>query len=214
MILGMGYSGTRTAYATLLAGIAFFILLNIDKSWVKKFGPACVLVFLILMYGPFSSIGTIRRFRSTFQGTQDESYNVRTLARKFIQPYILSHPIGGGLGTTGFNGAIEHPGHPLANFQPDSSYLTKATEPGWIGLATILILYFWTLKVAIVGFFRVRPPLVKAYYGAAASSLFAFYIAEFAQVAIGGISDVIVYFGLVGIVLKLKYYENDLPSPS
>jgi putative inorganic carbon (hco3(-)) transporter len=211
MILAMGYSGTRTAYATLLAGIAFFILLNFDKTWAKKFGIAIGLVFLLLMFGPFSGIATIRRFRSTFEGSQDQSFKVRTIARESIQPYIWSHPIGGGLGTTGFNGAIEHPGHPLANFQPDSSYLTKATETGWIGLATILILYFWTLKVAIVGFFSVRHPLIKAYYAAAASSLFAFYIAEFAQIAIGGITDVTFYFGLVAIVLKLKQYEQDLP---
>jgi putative inorganic carbon (HCO3(-)) transporter len=212
MLLGMGYSGTRTAYATEVAGITFFILLNIDKPSVQKFGIVCVLTFLALQFGPFSSNSTIRRFRTTFAGTKDESFKVRIISRQFIQPYIRSHPIGGGLGTTGFNGAVEHPGHYLANFQPDSSYVTKAAETGWIGFGLILILYFWTLKVAIHGFFRAKDPKIKIYYSACESSLFAFYIAEFAQVAIGGVSDVVVYFSLVAIILKIKYYEDAQPN--
>ena len=83
MILGMTYSGTRTAYATALAGIVFFILFNIDKPAIRKFGAFMVFVFLVLQFGPFSGVSSIRRFRSTFAGEKDESYKVRVLSRTF-----------------------------------------------------------------------------------------------------------------------------------
>lgn len=209
MLLAVGYSGTRTAYATMLAGLGFFILLNIDKPAIQKLGIASVIGFLILMYGPLQSIGTVRRFRSTFIGTQDQSYKVRLEARAFIQPYVRSHPIGGGLGTTGFNGAKEHPGHPLANFQPDGSYVVKATETGWVGLILVCILYFMVMRTGIRGFFKARSPDVKVYYGACLSAIFSFYVGEYTQLAVGGVTDSLVYFPLIAIMLNLKYFDTD-----
>jgi putative inorganic carbon (HCO3(-)) transporter len=39
MVLSLGYSGTRTAYASLIAGLGFFILLNIEKRPIRVAGP-------------------------------------------------------------------------------------------------------------------------------------------------------------------------------
>jgi putative inorganic carbon (HCO3(-)) transporter len=209
MILGMAYSGTRTAYATIIAGIAFFILLNFEKKSTRLFGIVASVVFAVLLFAPFYGGKTLARFRTTFMGSKDESYNVRIQARAFIQPYIRSHPIGGGLGTTGFNGVREHPGHYLANFQPDSSYVKRAAETGWIGLAITCILYYLSLKAGLRAYFRARHERNKVLAAACVTSLFAFYIAEFAQVAIGGVSDVVVYYPILAIILKLKYYDKD-----
>lgn len=209
MILGMGYSGTRTAYAVLLAGIAFFILFNFDKPAIRKFGAFAVVVFLIVMFGPFSGNSTIRRFRSTFMGTKDESYKVRIIARAFIKPYIQRHPFGGGLGTTGFNGAMEHPGNPLAGFMPDGAYVQRAAELGWIGLGINIILYFFILKTGIQAFFRVKDPRIKVYYAAAVSCIFAFYVGDYAQLAVGGPADICIYFMFIAIILKRKDYDKE-----
>jgi putative inorganic carbon (HCO3(-)) transporter len=209
MTLGMSYSGTRTAYATALAGIIFFILFNIDKSAIRKFGGFMLIVFLILEFGPFSSIAAIRRFRTTFEGSKDESMKVRLLARKWVKPYIQSHPIGGGLGTTGFAGQAAFPGHPLAGFMPDGAYVTRATETGWIGLLIVCSMYFYTLVVGIQGFFRSKDPTMKIYYSAAVSCLFAFYTAEYTQSAVGGVSDSAFYYALIAIILNLnKLHDN------
>jgi cell division protein FtsW (lipid II flippase) len=134
---------------------------------------------------------------------------VRVVARTFIQPYIRSHPIGGGLGTTGFSGGRDHPGHYLANFQPDSSYVKRAAETGWIGLAIICLLYYLTLQAGLTAYFRAASVATKTLAAACTTSLFAFYVAEFAQVAIGGVSDVVVYYPILAIILKLKNYEVD-----
>ena len=114
------------------------------------------------------------------------------------------------MGTTGFNGAIEHPGNPLALFMPDGSYVTKGAETGWIGLLIVCCLYFFILKVGIQGFFRAKEAKAKIYYSACVSCLFACYVAEYAQVAIGGVSDVGIYFALIAIILKLQRYEKGL----
>jgi putative inorganic carbon (HCO3(-)) transporter len=212
MILAMLYSGTRTANAQLVGGLAFFLLLNIEKPATRRLAAVAVVVFAALLFGPFSNNRTIQRFRTTFTGTNDESYKVRVLSRAFIQPYILGHPIGGGQGTTGFNGAREHPGHYLANFQPDSSYVMRAAETGWIGLALICFLYGFTLVVTVRAFFRMRDQRLKVIYAGCASAFFSFYIAEFAQVAIGGISDVVVYYPLLAIVLRFKTFQHDLTT--
>lgn len=212
MILGMGYSGTRTAYAVILAGIVFFILFNIDKSAIRKFGVVMVFIFLALMYGPFSSIATIRRFRSTFEGTKDESYKVRMINRAFIKPYIRHHPIGGGMGTTGLSGAIEHPGNPLANFMPDGAYVTRAAETGWIGLLINCILYFVILKTGIQAYFRVKDPRIKVYYAAGVSCIFAFYVGDYAQLAVGGPTDVGIYFAIIAMILKQPDYDKNFET--
>ncbi|HZE84777.1 MAG TPA: hypothetical protein VE035_10720, partial [Puia sp.] len=192
--------------------IVFFILFNIDKASIRKFGAFMLLVFLVIQFGPFSGNGTVRRFRSTFAGSKDESYKVRVISRAFIQPYIRRHPIGGGMGTTGFNGAIEHPGNPLANFQPDGAYVTRGAEMGWIGLAINIMLYFLILKTGIQAFFQVKDQRIKAYYSAGVSSIFAFYVGDYAQLAVGGPPDVGIYFAIIAIILKQKHYDKDLEA--
>jgi hypothetical protein len=209
MILGMGYSGTRTAYAIIIIGLAFYVLLNFQKKSTRLFALFGTLILLFLIYAPISGNKTLDRFRTTFQASEDESFKVRAQTRKYIQPYIISHPIGGGLGTTGATGAEMEPEHYLANLQPDSSYLKKAAETGWIGLLLICIFYFIVLKSGINGYFIVRSNNFKNIYSAATSCLFAFYIAEYAQVALGQITDVVVYYPIIAIIMKLKEFNGN-----
>jgi len=204
MFLGMAYSGTRTANAMAAAGLAMFMLLTLNKKSTKIFAAVSGVAFIVLMYVPYYSNDTLNRFRTTFNGTNDDSYKVREVNRAFIQPYIYSHPIGGGLCTTGAGGLRFNPSHYLAGFPPDSGYLKKALETGWIGLIIICILYFVVLKNCIKGYFDEEDPEKKILFAACCAFLFSFYIADFAQDAIGQITDVVVYYPLIAITLKLK----------
>ena len=204
MFLGMAYSGTRTANAMAAAGLVMFMLLTINKKIQEFLQLFLVLGFLVLMYGPFYGNSTINRFRTTFNGTNDDSYKVRESNRAFIQPYIYSHPIGGGLCTTGAGGLRFNPSHYLAGFPPDSGYLKKALETGWIGLIIICVLYFVVLKNCIRGYFEANDPNIKILFAACCAFLFSFYIADFAQDAIGQITDTVVYYPLIAITLRLR----------
>jgi putative inorganic carbon (HCO3(-)) transporter len=210
MVLGMAFSGTRTGNAMLLAGIFMFILLTIQKQGTKLFLLLGGLVFLAIMYGPFSGNATVFRFRSTFSGSKDESFNVRETNRKFIQPYIYRHPIGGGLGTTGAYGAAVNPGHELAGFPTDSGYLRKALEIGWLGLLLVVLLYYAVIRAGIRGYFQCTNERARLIYAGATACMFSFYVAEFAQDSIGQITDMVVYYPMIAIILQLKKYEKEI----
>ncbi|HJW15635.1 MAG TPA: O-antigen ligase family protein, partial [Flavisolibacter sp.] len=217
MLLGMSYSGTRTANAMLVGGICLYILLTIHKKSTRIFAVFAVLAFLFIMFAPIYSSETIIRFRTSFSASEDASYNVREANRASIQPYIYSHPIGGGLSTTGENGQKYNPGHQLAGFPTDSSYVNKSLETGWIGMILTCILYFITVQYAVRGYFSTKNPRAKAIFASITAVLFAYYIGEIAQEAVGQFSNTMVYFPVVAILLQLRNQtaireEEDKPS--
>lgn len=209
MLLGMSYSGTRTANAMFVGGIALYILLTINKSATRIFAVFAVLAFLFIMFAPIYSNETILRFRTSFSANQDNSYNVREANRASVQPYIYSHPFGGGLSTTGENGRKYNPGHQLAGFPTDSSYLGKALETGWIGLILTCILYFVTIRFTIRAFFAAKNNRGRSLLAAGVAFLFAYYIGEIAQEAIGQFSNTFVYYPLVAIILQLSQLSSN-----
>lgn len=208
MLLAMAYSGTRTANAMLVIGLAMYVLLSFNRVGTRAFAFAGGLAFLFLMYVPIYSNNTINRFRSSFSGSEDESFKVREVNRKYIQPFIYSHPIGWGLGTTGAQGLQYNPNHFLAGFPPDSGYLKKALETGWIGLALTCIFYFVIVRFGIRGYFRTKSDKRKILFVACTATLFAFYIAEFAQEAIGQISDMVIYYPLIALMIRMHVSDE------
>lgn len=206
MILGMAYSGTRTAYAMLIAALVFFAVFTFERKSTRIFAIVGTALFLIILYGPFNN-RTIARFRTTFQASEDASFQVREVNRKKIQSYIYTHPIGGGLGTTG--GLDKSAGHALSGFQPDSGYLKKAVEIGPIGLALYCILYFLILQSGIRGYFAVTDKKMKVIYAGCTCAIYCFYVGEYAQKAIGQITDMVMYYPMIVILLKLKQFKPD-----
>lgn len=209
MILGMSFSGTRTANAMLIGGVLMFILITFNNRNTRIFAAFATVAFLLLLYGPYSN-ATINRFRTTFLGSDDASYNVRVMNKRFIQPYIHSHPVGGGLRTTGGAAFQYNPGHQLAGFPPDSGYLKTALELGWIGLILLLVSYFCILRAGFRAYF-VTPEKdqLKIVLAGAASLFFSLYVAQYAQDAIGQITDIVIYYPLIGLVLRtIKQREN------
>jgi hypothetical protein len=208
MMLGMSYSGTRTANVMLAAGLVFYGLLSMNKKSTQFFLVVMAVIWAFLMYGPVVN-STILRFRSSFQGSQDASYQVRDLNRKMIQPYIKKHPLGGGLGTSGAAGLRFNRSHYLSGFPPDSGYLRKGMETGWIGLGLVILAYFIVLRYGIGAFFRSRFREHRMLIAAALCVIFSLYVGEFAQEAIGQMSDIVVYYPLIAILVKLRKKEEN-----
>ncbi|HEV7622163.1 MAG TPA: O-antigen ligase family protein, partial [Flavisolibacter sp.] len=208
MLLGMSYSGTRTAIAMTIGSLFIFILLTLNKASTKLFAFFMFFLFMFLMYVPIYNNATLIRFRTSFSGSNDQSYKVREMNRAHIQPYIYTHPFGGGLYTTGGAGAKYNPGHYLAGFPPDSGYLKKALETGWIGLLLIATFYFVVLRYAVRGYFQTQNSYYKPIYAASIALLFAFYIGEFSQEAIGQITDMVIYYPIIAIILRLRSFDE------
>ena len=198
----MLFSGTRAAYVLLPAAMA---LLCIMKLNIKVFfiGSIATVFFLILIFIPTSNY-TLFRFQSAFRPSDDASYSVRANNQKRIQPYIKSHPIGGGLGSTGTWGAKFSPNSYLAQFPPDSGYMRVAVELGWVGLLLICALFMMGMINGINNYFRIKNKELKAYCLGMTLIVFALTIGNFPQEAIVQF-PLNVYFYLFLAIINVVY---------
>jgi putative inorganic carbon (hco3(-)) transporter len=208
MTIGMAYSGTRTATFMLVLEVFLFILMTINERRTLIFSMVCAVIGVFVLFAPIYGNGTINRLRSTFQLSTDESLQVRDVNRHSIQPYIYSHPIGGGIGTTGVLNYPKNIGHPLAGFPTDSGLLQIVLEQGWIGLILACLTYFIILKQSVQSYYRTRNPEFKVMYLAITGCIFGFVFAQYAQVAIGQVPNGFLFVGLMAILIRLNDIEK------
>jgi putative inorganic carbon (HCO3(-)) transporter len=178
----MLFSGTRGANVLLPAALFLFAILHYNKK-VLIFSIFAALFLVFLINVPTGNPNLVR-FQTAFRPNNDDSYNLRKANQKRIQPYIQTHPFGGGLGATGTWGKKYAPASYLANFPPDSGYMRVAVELGWIGLLIFCTLVFTILKTGINNFYRIKNPELKTYCLAMTLVIFAYNIANFPQEAL------------------------------
>lgn len=208
MILGMLYSGTRTANVMLLSGLTLYCLLTFERKGTRRFAFVMGFLLLVILYVPIYSNYSLNRFRSSFMGAKDESFDVRVRARNYIRPYMLSHPFGGGLMTTNNIGLTLNPGHFLAGFQTDSGYLQLALEIGWMGLALQCVMFFMILRQGVGCYFRSSDQDLKPVYAAGTCAIFTYYLGMFTQNTLGHLDDMAFYYPVIAIFLHYNSYEN------
>ncbi len=207
VILGVMYSGTRTAFVTLPIGIVIYGLMTLNNKVTLIFIMFSILVFLFVLFGPVYN-PTVSRFRTAFNPSDDPSMQVRDINRERIRPYIYSHPIGGGVGTVGAYGRRYEGIHPLAGFPPDSGYMATVLEKGWIGLIIQLLVYFSIVSYGVYYFYKSRLHIVKVLYAAYTSGLFALSVAHFSQVAIGKTPSGYIIVASYVILSRLKDFDE------
>ncbi|RYD59188.1 MAG: O-antigen ligase domain-containing protein [Sphingobacteriales bacterium] len=192
--VAMLFSGTRSAYVLLPAAAMLFMVLKYNK---KVFMAVCVLAMamVVLIKMPTGN-HTLYRFQTAFKPSDDASFNLRAINQKKIQPYIQSHPMGGGLGATGVWGERFSPNSFLAKFPPDSGYVRVAVEMGWVGLLIFCTYFFFILKTGITNYFRIKDPELKTYCLAMVLIVFALNIGNYPQEGLVQY-PINVYFNLV-----------------
>lgn len=203
-LYAMLLSGTRGAYVLIPASMILFAILKLNKKIliisIIGFGS-----LIALIYAPIGN-QSIRRFQSAFKPGNDASFNVREINQARLQPYIRSHPFGGGLGATGAWGVRFSPNSYLAQFPPDSGYVRVAAELGWIGLLLLCTLFFVILRTGINNYFLIRDPELKTYCLAMVLIIFAYMIGNYPQEAIVQFPSNIFFYlfvGLITVTLKL-----------
>ncbi|MCD0490218.1 O-antigen ligase family protein [Pedobacter sp. MC2016-14] len=197
-MLNMLYSGTRGANVLLPAAI---FLLAILKFNYRVLGLSILgMIFLaILVYMPTSNQNLIR-FQSAFRPSDDPSFNLRGINQKRIQPFIQTHPFGGGLGATGTWGERFAPNSYLAHFPPDSGYVRVAVELGFVGLILFCTLMFTILKTGITNYYKIKDPELKGYCLAMVLIIFALNIGNYPQEALVQFPTSIYFYLFVALI--------------
>jgi putative inorganic carbon (HCO3(-)) transporter len=176
------FSGTRGANVLLPAAMLLFAILKYNRQILIAAAVAGVF-FYILIIIPTSN-ANLMRFQTAFSPNNDDSYKVRKANQARIQPFILTHPMGGGLGATGTWGVRFSPGTLLANFPPDSGYIRVAVEEGWVGLFIFCLMMFVFIKTGIDNYYKIQDPELKTYCLAMTLVVFTYNIANFPQEAL------------------------------
>jgi putative inorganic carbon (hco3(-)) transporter len=207
MALGMSYSGTRTATIIIPAGLILYILITIQNKTTLVTLFMATLVAIGVLFAPIYSSSTLNRIRSTFD-TRDESLNVRNRNRHYIQPYLHSHPIGGGIGTTNSEGVIYHPYHPLAGFATDSGFLIMGLEMGWIGLALLILFNLFILYQGINYYFKIYDKELKLYVLVFLCTVFAFIVTQYSQENSGQFPFCIFFYSSLSLMKRLLEFDE------
>ncbi len=212
ILLGMSYSGTRTANIMVVAGLVLYIMITLYRKRTWIFTLIAGFVFLFILYAPIYGNVTLFRIRTAFRApTNDASLNVRFINRERMRPYIQSHPFGGGVNTTGAGGAQYNPNHFLASIPPDSSLVANMMETGWVGLALHLLFLFLLLAYAVHYYYRCQNKEIKTYYILMATMLFSLgLVGAYAQYTLINVPQIFVYIPFIAIIIKL--YKFDTPE--
>jgi len=211
MVLAMSYSGTRTASVVFIGGVVFYICMTINLKSSFFFLVFFAMLFLFLVWVPTEN-ATIYRFQTAFRASDEESLQVRDINRKSVQPYIYSHPFGGGLATSSQEGMRYNPGHYLAGFPSDSGFLKSAIETGWIGLAIALLYFFSILYQGVTGFFKAKNKEIRVYIIAISAAIVIFILAQYSQVSIGQFPALFFFYPCTALLTRLLKIDRELLS--
>ncbi len=201
----MAYTGTRTAFVLVPIGGIFYGALYFNRNVLIVGAFAMLLGTAFILKS--SSSGVIYRIQSAFRPSEDDSMNLRLTNQKKIQPYIQSHPIGGGLGSCGMWGERFNPESELSKFPHDSSFVRMGVELGWIGLILYTLLHYFVLRTGLYYFVRCRDGLIKAIYAGMTTWAFMLSIACYAQEAILQLPMNVIYNIFLAVMVTLKNFD-------
>ncbi|MHB8209008.1 O-antigen ligase family protein [Mucilaginibacter sp.] len=205
----MLFSGTRGANVLIPAALVLLVVLKFNRKIL--IGTIMAAIFLAFLITVPTSNPNLYRFQTAFKPNNDDSYNLRKRNQKRIQPYIVSHVMGGGLGSTGEWGIRFTPESYLAHFPPDSGYIRVAVEDGWAGLLVFCVFMFVIIKTGINNYYLIEDKELKTYCLAMTLIIFTYNLANFPQEALVQFPSNILFYleaALINITLRLDIAQR------
>ncbi|MCX7017682.1 MAG: O-antigen ligase family protein [bacterium] len=206
LFIGLGKSGTRSAYIGFLAGFPVFFLLRRNIRIVIIGGLVIGSVVGVLKY---THIGqgnyTIQRMRQAVNPMDDPSFLVRLENQRRLADYLKSHPFGGGIGSAGYWGARFSPGTFLANLALDSWYVKIAAEQGQVGLVLYVAFIIFLGVRGVMAGWRERDPARRNLLEAYASMYWGVALASYSNQYLGQIpTGIIMLFSVALFEFALR----------
>ncbi|MFK7808432.1 MAG: O-antigen ligase family protein, partial [Saprospiraceae bacterium] len=213
MYAGMAFAGSRTPFVLVPFGFVIFTLLTLKQEII--FGAILFFFVGIVFVSKSTNSAVIHRIQSAFLTSRsDDTMSVREKNRHFIQPYIYTHPVGYGLGSTGIWAERFTPNSFLAGFAHDSGFVRVAVELGWIGLIIQLLFFFTILKTGIYYYLRVKDPVNKVIYLAITVVMFQLILSNYPQEAVTILPTSLVFYCFLAILVRLKDYDDVMIAES
>lgn len=210
MILGMAYAGSRTPFVMLPAGVLLYLVLTFNKKAILVAG-----LFFLVGTGfvmKSTSNAVVFRIQSAFKGDSTDTIEVRMKNQAKIQPFIHAHPVGAGLGSTGYWAKRFTPNSWLASFAHDSLYVRLAVESGWVGLIIYMGLLFTAMRTSIRYYFRVKNPTIKNLYLGFTITVFLLALASYPQEAITLLPTSVVFYIILAMIARLKDFDPNFAN--
>ncbi len=212
MLLTMAFGGSRTPVVLIPIGLLAWMLLTLKKSTIVSISIFFVVGFAFMFRSSGNPI--IWRIQSALNFTEDASVKVRMRNQKFIQPFIQTHPFGGGLGSTGLWGRRFTPDSMLAGFAHDSGFVRIAVELGIVGMLIYMLFLFVILRTSVYYYLRVKDPLIKSLYLGLTTTIFILMVASYPQEAIVQLPTSIVFYIFLAAIVKLKDFDKNFQKPA
>lgn len=210
-LMAMVYSGTRASFVIL--PVFYFVKVLISRN--KKLYLTIIfgIIGLVILAKVPTNNYQIQRIQSVFKASQDKSYQIRAANRKMITPWILKHPVGGGLGSTGVWGQRFSPGTFLASFPPDSGIIRVAVELGWIGLIIFLLIYLQAFFKGTRGLWQMKTGKHKDKVEGIICCLPAWGLVEMGQEVAGVFPMSLLFWAFLALLFTtLKYEKNEIET--
>ena len=205
-LMAMVYSGTRSSF--VIIPVFYFIKVLISRNKKLYFTIVLGAIGLVILAKVPTNNYQIQRIQSIFKANEDASYQIRAQNRKMITPWIMKHPIGGGLGSTGVWGQRFSPGTFLANFPPDSGIVRVAVELGWIGLIIFLLIYLQAFLKGTMGLWKMKNRVHKDKVESIICCLPAWCLVEMGQEVAGVFPMSLLFWVFLAILVSTLKHEK------
>ena len=203
-------SGTRTALACFIVGVALYVVLS--KS-LKIAIPVGILGGLFFFIMAFTTIGEsnmqIRRMRSAFN-PEDKSANVRDINKAALKKYLQDAPFGMGMNIDEGKVPANHKYKIVYETSNDSTYVYMWQRVGIVGA----ILFAIVNGLILIGGCYTTMFVLK---GKETTSIGAAYCCAFLSIQVGGymneillqFPNLLLYYGGMAIVYLLPDIEEE-----
>lgn len=210
---GFFLSGTRTALACFIAGIAVYVVLS--KSF-KIAVPVAILGGLFFCILAFTDIGQgnmqIRRMRSAFNKS-DASANVRDINKAALAKYMKDAPFGLGFNIDEGSVPANHKYKIVYQTSNDSTYVFLWQRAGIVGEVLFAIINGMILLGGIIiVFVELKSKVCIGIASAFCCAFTAIQVGGYANHILLQYPNLILYYGGMAIVYLLPGIEKDFES--
>lgn len=208
-IYAMMQSGTRTAMACFIAGMAAYVVLS--KSFKIAIPFTIAFVFFIFILA-FTNIGQgnqqIRRMRSVFD-RNDASKGVREANQDVMRKYLKDAPWGIGIGDRSQNVPPTHKYRVMTTIPPDSEYVFFWIHTGQIGLILLIIVNATILiGASIITMFKLKNPRLSGIAAGITCAFVSQQLGGYGNQVLFQFPNGLMFYGAMSIVFVLPRMEQ------